>query len=155
VICTGIIKLFDETNYTEYQIPDEDFTVLENSGRKLLATRPLHQILKTKEIYRRFRLLGYEYLKEFRGIHASDLDGTNLLLNWKNNWVTFLDTLLQSGIKAQNQVHTELPIEIRKLVINPKEFLENVEDLKSKEMGEIIYVSNNWYTGFQKCKGKS
>jgi fatty acid synthase len=154
VICTGSIKLHDEINEL-FQVQEEEVNRKESEWRKVLATTPPHLILKRHHIYRKFRLLGYEYSGEFRGIHCSDLNGNNLLLNWNNNnWVSFLDTLIHSTIINTNQEHTELPVEIRKLIISPQELLSHVEILSSQNIKGInIYASNNWYTGNQRCCG--
>jgi len=72
----------------------------------------------TADIYKELRLRGYNYGAEFRGINRVSTDGCFVDINWKNNWVTFIDCMLQSSV-VRNERETIVPVSIRKMTIDP------------------------------------
>lgn len=54
--------------------------------------------LTTKEIYKEFRVRGYDYGPSFQGLIEADSDGNRAKVKWMGNWVSFTDSMLQLAI---------------------------------------------------------
>ncbi|KAH8036444.1 hypothetical protein HPB51_000546 [Rhipicephalus microplus] len=97
-------------------------------GEKLLEKEPpgppaetVTYELQADDIYKELRLRGYEYYGSFRGIIKADLNTRQYgKLNWADNWVTFIDTMLQFSILG-NPVRTlRLPVRIQSCRVDPE-----------------------------------
>ncbi|KJH41745.1 acyl transferase domain protein [Dictyocaulus viviparus] len=65
--------------------------------------------LDTEDAYKEFLLRGYEYGQAFRGIYKTCNSGERGYLYWTGNWVTFLDSLLQTALLAERADTLRLP----------------------------------------------
>ncbi len=74
--------------------------------------------LETADIYKELRLRGYNYGESFREINRVSSDGCFVEINWRKNWVTFLDCMLHSGV-VRFERKTLVPTYIRSLTIDP------------------------------------
>lgn len=83
--------------------------------------------LNSADIYKELRLRGYDYEGIFRGVLESDNSGINGNLKWENNWISFIDTMLQFSILGQNTRELYLPTRLQKMIINPKLHVEQIE----------------------------
>lgn len=88
--------------------------------------------LTTSDVYKDLRLRGYDYEGIFRGIHESDNRGVSGILKWENNWISFIDTMLQFSILGQNTRELYLPTRLQRAIINPKEHLEQIAAMKDQ-----------------------
>lgn len=75
--------------------------------------------LDADDVYKELRLRGYNYQGGFRGVVQSNANCTRGLLTWMNNWITFIDTMLQFDMIAQNTRDLKLPTRILSVVIDP------------------------------------
>ncbi|XP_063235485.1 fatty acid synthase-like [Bacillus rossius redtenbacheri] len=82
--------------------------------------------LAGEDVYEDLRLRGYDYGGLFRGIATADSRCLNGQLTWQNNWVAFIDTVLQFHVLQKNSQELLLPKTIQKIVINPN--MQNVSD---------------------------
>ncbi|XP_041972481.1 fatty acid synthase-like [Aricia agestis] len=74
-----------------------------------VCTDDIYDILYGKE---------YQYLNDFRSIHSSNESLTEALLEWKDNWVTFLDGIIQLNVLSRKH-HTVSKLNlIRRIVID-------------------------------------
>lgn len=95
-------------------------------GEKLLEKEPpgmpaetVAYELEAEDIYKELRLRGYEYTGAFQGIIKADLTKPYGKLKWEDNWVTFIDTMLQFSILG-NPVRTlNLPVRIQSCRVDP------------------------------------
>ncbi|KAM5309029.1 fatty acid synthase [Glossophaga mutica] len=71
------------------------------------------------DVYKMLRLRGYDYGPHFQGILEASLEGNTAQLLWKDNWVTFLDTMLQASILGSSQRSLYLPTRISAVHIDP------------------------------------
>ncbi|XP_060027688.1 fatty acid synthase [Erinaceus europaeus] len=71
------------------------------------------------DVYKELRIRGYDYGPYFQGVAAANLEGTAGQLLWKNNWVTFLDTMLQISVLSMDQRSLRLPTRIGAVHIDP------------------------------------
>ncbi|XP_049706557.2 fatty acid synthase [Helicoverpa armigera] len=75
--------------------------------------------LVTDDIYKELRLRGYNYGGIFRGIRSSDPRGTCGELAWDDNWISFMDTMLQFGIIGVDTRELYLPTRLQRALIDP------------------------------------
>lgn len=75
--------------------------------------------LDTKDVYKELRLRGYEYSGIFQGIKTSDNYGTAGELRWVNEWVSYIDTMLQFSILSTSHKLLYLPSRLQYAAINP------------------------------------
>ncbi|XP_050353710.1 fatty acid synthase-like [Nymphalis io] len=85
---------------------------------ELEATGPNIKQLLTKDFYKELRLRGYQYRGLFRGVIGCNVEYTRGRLAWVNNWVTFLDCMMQMKIIRQDTRRLYVPTRIEKLCID-------------------------------------
>uniref|UniRef100_A0A915D6Q3 Fatty acid synthase n=1 Tax=Ditylenchus dipsaci TaxID=166011 RepID=A0A915D6Q3_9BILA len=93
--------------------------------------------LDTEDAYKEFLLRGYEYGQAFRGIYRTCNSGERGTLYWTGNWVTFLDSLLQTALLAERADTLRLPTRVRYLRIDPLKHLESVEERDGIQVVEL------------------
>lgn len=98
--------------------------------------------LNNADIYKELRLRGYDYEGIFRGISESDNHGLAGKLKWENNWISFIDTMLQFSILGQNTRELYLPTRLQRAVINPREHLQAIKGLPEGE-SVPVYMHRN------------
>ena len=81
-------------------------------------------VLQSNEIYRDFNLRGYEYAGLFRGIHRMNIDGSVGELTWQDEWISFLDTMLQVHLIPSQGL--QLPTRIDSLRIHPQLHVQSI-----------------------------
>ncbi|KAL3237297.1 hypothetical protein MRX96_022064 [Rhipicephalus microplus] len=97
-------------------------------GEKLLDQDPpcasdetVSYELHAADIYKELRLRGYEYQGAFKGILKADMHGRYGKLKWMNNWVTYVDTMLQFSAFGSPPLRTFLlPVKIESCIIDPE-----------------------------------
>ncbi|XP_029849141.2 fatty acid synthase [Ixodes scapularis] len=75
--------------------------------------------LDAEDIYKELRLRGYEYSGSFKGILKADILHPYGKLKWEDNWVTFLDTMLQFSIFSNPVRSFNLPVRIHSCKVDP------------------------------------
>uniref|UniRef100_A0AAG5DUW7 Fatty acid synthase n=1 Tax=Anopheles atroparvus TaxID=41427 RepID=A0AAG5DUW7_ANOAO len=98
---------------------------------------PLHKLepdrsglaLNTSDVYKELRLRGYDYGGLFRGVTRSDSRASTGELQWRDNWVSFMDTMLQFSILGKDLRELYLPTRIERIVINPARHMDLVNGL--------------------------
>lgn len=86
--------------------------------------------LQRGDVYKELRLRGYDYGGVFRGINKTDSKANAGELEWVNNWVSFMDTMLQFSIMGKDLRELYLPTRMERISINP---LKQSEMLKETE----------------------
>lgn len=89
--------------------------------------------LETPDVYKELRLRGYDYTGKFRGIVESDSKADTGKLHWEDNWVSFMDTMLQFSILGKDLRELYLPTRIERAVFDPIKHYEYVEQLKADD----------------------
>lgn len=87
-------------------------------------------MLERGDVYKELRLRGYDYAGIFRGINKSDTKANAGELEWINNWVSFMDTMLQFSIMGKDLRELYLPTRIERIVLNPQKHLQELETTK-------------------------
>ncbi|XP_030757326.1 fatty acid synthase [Sitophilus oryzae] len=98
--------------------------------------------LNSGDIYKELRLRGYDYDGIFRGIVESDNRGVNGKLRWNNNWISYIDTMLQFAILGDKTRELALPTRIQRVFINPKELLNAVKTLPEEPNVDVSMYRN-------------
>ncbi|KAL9707515.1 hypothetical protein quinque_011033 [Culex quinquefasciatus] len=108
-------------------------------------------VMKTKDFYKELRLRGYHYTGLFKSVLEARADGTHAKIQWKGNWVAFLDCLLQIGIIAVDTRSLMVPTAIGKISISPKAHLAMME--QEGEDIEFLTMRGNPDTNVSVCGG--
>ncbi|KAI8441932.1 hypothetical protein MSG28_005604 [Choristoneura fumiferana] len=82
------------------------------------ASGPSIKHMLTKDFYKELRLRGYQYSGFFRGVIGCNVEGSRGRLAWVNNWVTFMDCMLQMKIMGHDTRGLFVPTRIEKLSID-------------------------------------
>jgi len=93
--------------------------------------------LTSSDIYKELRLRGYEYGPTFQGILSTTNLGDRGSLKWIDNWVSFLDAMLQIQVLRLPGRSMRLPTRIKKLTIDPR---LHQEKMVTSEDGDSIPV---------------
>lgn len=96
--------------------------------------------LDSKDIYKELRLRGYDYGGLFRGVLKADSCGNLGELKWEDNWISFMDTMLQFSILGKDLRELYLPTSIGRIVINPEKHFSWMNQEANKEEGSSIPV---------------
>uniref|UniRef100_A0A0K0ESV2 Fatty acid synthase n=1 Tax=Strongyloides stercoralis TaxID=6248 RepID=A0A0K0ESV2_STRER len=122
-------------------IPDETQLPYYNNFEGIQTSPIAERIeLDTEDAYKEFLLRGYEYGQAFRGIYRVCNSGERGTLYWNGNWVTFLDSLLQTALLAERADSLRLPTRIRYLRIDPNKQLESIQE---KDGIQVIELRND------------
>lgn len=95
--------------------------------------------LNKNDIYKELRLRGYDYQGSFKGIIKSDNTGNVGELAWGNNWISYIDTMLQFSILGQDTKELYLPTRLQRIIINPKMHLEHATNI-SEGQGVQVHM---------------
>ncbi|CAF4803306.1 unnamed protein product [Pieris macdunnoughi] len=93
----------------------QDYLVLKPTPE---TTGPNIKHLLTKDFYKELRLRGYQYSGLFRGVIGCNNEGTRGRVAWVNNWVAFMDCMLQLKIVGNDTRGLFVPTRIEKISID-------------------------------------
>ncbi|XP_059050662.1 fatty acid synthase-like [Achroia grisella] len=108
VVVTGKVRLAKEPSADRLQTP---FFAT--------ADEPNLLSLDTNDIYKEFRLRGYNYSGVFRSILSSDPRGTKGELAWNDSWITFTDAMVQFEVIGMKSRQLFLPTRIQRALFDP------------------------------------
>lgn len=108
-----------------------------------------HLQLSKEHVYRDLRLRGYEYQGIFQGVLEADNTGKVGKLAWNEDWISFIDTMLQFSLVGFNSRELYLPTRLQKVVINPEAHLAFVKEQQTPSLP----VQYDEYLGIVKCGG--
>lgn len=98
--------------------------------------------LTTDDIYKDLRLRGYDYGGLFKGIKSSDNRGMVGKLLWQNEWISFMDTLLQFSILGRSGKVLFLPTGLQRVVIDPVAHKKLIDELGEGESVPVYAYSD-------------
>ncbi|XP_054742931.1 fatty acid synthase [Anastrepha obliqua] len=114
-----------------------DNITLEELPLKALSPNTVARELVASDVYKELRLRGYDYGGIFRGIVTSDISSRVGNLQWVDNWISFMDTMLQFSILSKDLRELYLPTRIEKAVINPSKHLEILTQLAAEDLTKV------------------
>ncbi|EHH58444.1 hypothetical protein EGM_08298, partial [Macaca fascicularis] len=97
--------------------------------------------LTQAEVYKELRLRGYDYGPHFHGILEASLEGESGRLLWKDNWVSFLDAMLQISILGLAKRSLHLPTRITAIHIDPATHRQKLYTLQDDAQVADVVVS--------------
>ncbi|KAG7203850.1 hypothetical protein KM043_017904 [Ampulex compressa] len=100
--------------------------------------------MTAKDVYKELKLRGYQYSGLFRGIRSASITGTKGHIEWSDNWVTFLDSILQLTALSWDSRGLFLPTSIEKLVIDTKQHNTCISEIPSDEKQLPAYFNKDW-----------
>ncbi len=130
-----------------------EFEVCENgaqvvSGRVSSPSEPVRQFpifepsttpadshliqLTSGDIYKELKLRGYDYGPTFQGIMSTSNYGDSGYLKWNDNWVSFLDTMLQIQVLSLPGHSMRLPTRIKEMHVNPSVHQQELIEVHSE-----------------------
>ncbi|CAG9832335.1 unnamed protein product [Diabrotica balteata] len=108
--------------------------------------------LTGKDVYKELRLRGYNYSGEFQNIQAFNPSDNTGLIKWTDNWISFLDNMLQLKILTTDTRLLYVPTYISRLKIPAKSVLEWINtSYLQKQLEPILPVYINDDTSEIKC----
>ncbi|XP_058792836.1 fatty acid synthase [Phymastichus coffea] len=116
VAVTGKIRIPEDVNKEQLNLQPPS-----------IPSKPELLELKTEDIYKELRLRGYDYSGIFQSIVSSDNFGNAGKLMWNEDWISYIDTMLQFSILGKNTRDLYLPTRLQQVIINPivhKELIE-------------------------------
>ncbi|CAG4933479.1 unnamed protein product [Colias eurytheme] len=119
VVATGQIIISERS--------DDNFRLF-----KLVAENKDEMTLYSEDIYKMLYTRDYNYSEDFQSLRAINDTSNEGYITWKNNWVTFLDGLIQLNVLRQTVGETTYPEYIRKLTIdvdNHRSVSEGLDEL--------------------------
>ena len=120
LLCSGILR--------ETETPADERIKVVNIADKD------HQELCESDVYTELQMRGLQYSGAFRNIRKASASGSNGTLTWKDEWITLLEGMIQMFILGNDVRNIQVPIMIRKIVID----LKKHEDVTNKSIGEEI-----------------
>lgn len=105
---TGTV--YETSNPEQEMIPTDLLSENNNNEDELMTTR---------DIYKELKLRGYQYSGWFRGLKSASISSQKGHIIWRNNWVTFMDSMLQMKLIGYDTRDLYVPTSIQKIVINP------------------------------------
>ena len=121
-VVTGFCKIGEDSKLTTINIPENNQLIN----------------LPTRDFYKELRLRGYQYSGAFKSIVEGRSDGLIGKIMWNNNWVPFMDCMLQTHIVGKDSRNLYLPIGIQKMIIKPKLHLELAQSLNPEEPNFVV-----------------
>ncbi|KAJ4448696.1 hypothetical protein ANN_00086, partial [Periplaneta americana] len=97
--------------------------------------------LTSRDIYKELRLRGYHYKGVFRSIVSADCSGRVGKIRWNNNWVAFMDNLLQMQLLHKDTRTLAVPTFIKKISIDGKKhsaMIRTMIDQNNDEEKDIL-----------------
>ncbi|KAJ3659564.1 hypothetical protein Zmor_011248 [Zophobas morio] len=155
-----IVNIFKSTGNFEICLENDERNVL-SSGRILVPEQIEKEFLdypvvprtnqykikiNSDDFYNCMHLRGFDYSGIFMGVQQCDIDGRSATLKWNDNWVAFIDSMVQFILSVETTGHS-LPTTFEKIVINPE------QHLKSLDSNSELELNYNKYLKAARCGG--
>lgn len=165
---TALSRSTDVSFYIYFQRGTGHFEIVEGSsaivtGRIKVLEEPLSDmskppandlpILESKDFYKELRLRGYHYSGEFRSVVRARSDAVMGEVKWNNNWIPFMDCLLQMLIIGKDIRSLMLPVGISKLKIDPYQHGIMAQELMNKTGDQVFDVYASPENNMLRCGG--
>ncbi|KAJ8675796.1 hypothetical protein QAD02_011582 [Eretmocerus hayati] len=91
------------------------------------------EVLTTRDIYKKFKLSGYNYQGLYRSLKRSTISGLKGHIAWHDDWISFLDNVFQMILFRISVRGIYLPTSLDKLIIDPKVHLDAMETVDEEK----------------------
>lgn len=99
--------------------------------------------LTQKDIYKEFRIRGYNYSGLFKSLVSADNKGGSGKIGWHDNWVAFMDNMLQMEILSIDSRDLIVPVFIQKIVIDTKLHFQTISNINENPIELPVGVYKN------------
>lgn len=108
--------------------------------RHIPAFKNKEMSLKTDDVYKQFRVCGYDYGESFRNIVSASSDGLHVQVKWTGQFIPFSDSVLQSLFLAicKKTSALFLPTKFEYMRINPKMLQDKVDQAAAEDKPCIL-----------------
>lgn len=100
-------------------------------------------MVSKKDFYKELKLRGYHYNGSFQAVQQARSDGLYGKVEWKYNWVTFMDAMLQIHILGTDARSLHLPTKIRKLRIYGLHHMNLLTTMDTENRAFDVYVDHD------------
>lgn len=88
--------------------------------------------MTSRDIYKEFKLRGYQYRGKFRNISRVSISGTKARIIWRDNWTLFMDSLLQLVFLGYDTRELLVAKSINRIIIDPNYHHTQVKSVESE-----------------------
>ncbi|XP_014204160.1 fatty acid synthase-like [Copidosoma floridanum] len=85
------------------------------------------EVMSSRDIYKELRIRGYHYTGVFCSMRSSTANGLKGQIEWCNDWVAFMDNMLQIKILGTDTRGLFVPTGIKKLIIDTSAHLSQIK----------------------------
>lgn len=125
-VVTGIIQKPETIRFTDVKEPKGEVTLLNSS-----------------DFYKELKLRGYHYDGVFRSVLEARSDGLGGKIKWNNDYVSFMDCLLQMGIVGMDSRSLALPIGLDYVRIDPERFKQAIQDFNPENNTGVVTITGS------------
>ncbi|KAK0070674.1 hypothetical protein PV325_000237, partial [Microctonus aethiopoides] len=93
-----------------------------------------------KDFYKELRLRGYNYDGLFKGVKSATTNGSRGTIAWSDNWVAFMDNMLQIQILGIDSRSLCVPTGIQKLVIDTTSHFNQIRAMPKNNNDFPVYA---------------
>ncbi|XP_065209089.1 fatty acid synthase-like [Planococcus citri] len=133
-VATGIVRALKNVDKEMVDLEPIDYTISNTDD----------EYLSTSDIYKEMRLRGYQYKGMFRNIARANFDGTYAEISWRENFVTFMDSMAQLQILNLDTRELLVPTFVRKIVIDFEKHFQILESLDKENPKFPVHFYPNY-----------
>ncbi len=129
------------SSFGRIRVLEDDILHNQNLIYQIPAINSDSLVLDSYDVYKDFRVRGYDYGPKFKGIQESrsgTFDKVYSKVKWTGNWISFMDTVLQVELSTVPFRNIFVPVILTSLRCDPKVFFNAIEESK-----EFINDENN------------
>ncbi|KAJ0175962.1 hypothetical protein K1T71_008136 [Dendrolimus kikuchii] len=150
-----------QKGFQYFEVTYDDMLIAKGKVRLVVKTAP-YQLTREDydyeswteghNLYKILNARGYSYKGEFQSIRRINFEKSQACIEWNNNWVAFLDGLIQSNMSFRDHNGISNINFINELVINPKNH-KHVKTVNVDDKTCYIAEINRDLYGITKCGG--
>ena len=76
------------------------------------------EVLSENDVYSELNMRGFQYSGCFRSIRKCSINKDRGILYWQDDWITFLDGMIQLYVLTKDTREIQLPLKLRRIVID-------------------------------------
>jgi len=141
---SGEFIILENNNIASFgriRVLEDDILHNQNLIHQIPAVNNDSLVLDSNDVYKDFRVRGYDYGPKFKGIQETRIRGLDNIyssIKWTGNWISFMDCVIQVMPSAVHFRNVFVPVIITSLRCDPKVLFEAIEESK-----QAIHDKNN------------
>lgn len=116
IIATGTVKSLEAANSARLD------------ASKSYSQQDVKHEVGNNDFYVEMEMRGFQYSGNFKNVLKSSMTGSNGLIKWDSNWVTFIDSAIQLYAFGNDVRQVQVPFMIRKIIIDHKKQEEALQN---------------------------